>query len=167
MNFTNRSWLQNGQNHIHQESQTIFTHVSENASCPIKRYIYTYDNIRVNSLATYEKNFPRFRLTLYISLNRYSLLCEFYLNFNEILIWVAAKSWNVQNLLHAIFQNIVKRTLKPRGNGALARGDGTNSARLFTPEEKNALAKSKVHQISWAGGHPQWSQKYVCLPGVG
>jgi hypothetical protein len=31
---------------------------------------------------------------------------------------------------------------------ALARGEGTNSARLFTP-----LAKSKVHQIQWAHGY--------------
>jgi hypothetical protein len=29
---------------------------------------------------------------------------------------------------------------------ALARGEGTNSARLFTPGEREALAKSKVHQ---------------------
>ena len=29
---------------------------------------------------------------------------------------------------------------------ALARGKGTNSARLFTPGEGEALAKSKVHQ---------------------
>jgi hypothetical protein len=35
----------------------------------------------------------------------------------------------------------------------LARGEGTNSARLFTPGERNALAKSKVHQISWAHGN--------------
>ena len=33
---------------------------------------------------------------------------------------------------------------------ALARGEGTNSARLFTPWERNALAKSKVNQIPWA-----------------
>ena len=32
----------------------------------------------------------------------------------------------------------------PRANGA--PGDGTNSARLFTPGETKALAKSKVHQ---------------------
>ena len=31
-------------------------------------------------------------------------------------------------------------------------GEGTNSARLFTPAERNALAKSKVHQISRAHG---------------
>jgi hypothetical protein len=29
---------------------------------------------------------------------------------------------------------------------ALAQGEGTNSARLFTPGEREALAKSKVHQ---------------------
>jgi hypothetical protein len=29
---------------------------------------------------------------------------------------------------------------------ALARGEGTHSARLFTPGEREALAKSKVHQ---------------------
>jgi hypothetical protein len=28
----------------------------------------------------------------------------------------------------------------------LSRGDGTNSARLFTPAQRKALAKSKVHQ---------------------
>ena len=33
---------------------------------------------------------------------------------------------------------------------ALARGEGTNSARLFTPGEREALAKSKVHQWSRA-----------------
>jgi hypothetical protein len=32
--------------------------------------------------------------------------------------------------------------------------EGTNSARLFTPGERNALAKSKVHQILWAHGSP-------------
>jgi hypothetical protein len=32
--------------------------------------------------------------------------------------------------------------------------EGTNSARLFTPGERNAPAKSKVHQISWAHGSP-------------
>ena len=32
--------------------------------------------------------------------------------------------------------------------------EGTTSARLFTPGERNALAKSKVHQISWAHGSP-------------
>ena len=45
---------------------------------------------------------------------------------------------------------------------AQARGEGTNSARLFTPGETKALAKSKVHQLSRAwvtndvgvGGHP-------------
>jgi hypothetical protein len=30
--------------------------------------------------------------------------------------------------------------------------EGTNSARLFTPWERNALAMSKVHQIPWAHG---------------
>jgi hypothetical protein len=33
------------------------------------------------------------------------------------------------------------------------QGEGTNSARLFTPGERNALAKSKVHQILWAHGY--------------
>jgi hypothetical protein len=32
--------------------------------------------------------------------------------------------------------------------------EGTNSARLFTPGERNALAKSKDYQISWARGSP-------------
>jgi hypothetical protein len=43
--------------------------------------------------------------------------------------------------------------LYPRANGvvrrserAWARGEGTDSARLFTPGERKALAKSKVHQ---------------------
>jgi hypothetical protein len=31
-----------------------------------------------------------------------------------------------------------------------ADGEGTNSPRLFTPGEREALAKSKVHQISRA-----------------
>jgi hypothetical protein len=31
-------------------------------------------------------------------------------------------------------------------NSIQARGEGTNSARLFTPGERKALAKSKVHQ---------------------
>jgi hypothetical protein len=30
--------------------------------------------------------------------------------------------------------------------GALARGEGTNSALLFTPGKTKALAKSEVHQ---------------------
>jgi hypothetical protein len=43
---------------------------------------------------------------------------------------------------------------KPRAPfRALARGEGTNSARLFTPGERNALAKCKVNQISWAHGY--------------
>ena len=47
--------------------------------------------------------------------------------------------------------------------------EGTNSPRLFTPGERNALAKSKVHQISRA--HGVWVvisliSKYGCLPGV-
>jgi hypothetical protein len=46
---------------------------------------------------------------------------------------------------------------------------GTNSVRLFTPGKRNALAKSKVHQISRA--HGVWVvismiSKYGCLPGV-
>jgi hypothetical protein len=32
---------------------------------------------------------------------------------------------------------------------ALAWGEGTNSAQLFTAGEREALAKSKVHQWSW------------------
>ena len=32
-------------------------------------------------------------------------------------------------------------------------GEGTNSPRLFTPGERNALAKSKVHQIPWVHGY--------------
>jgi hypothetical protein len=35
---------------------------------------------------------------------------------------------------------------KPTARSAIARGEGTNSARLFTPWERNALAKSKVYQ---------------------
>jgi hypothetical protein len=46
---------------------------------------------------------------------------------------------------------------------AYARGEGTNSARLFTLGETKALTKSKVHQWSRAwvtnvGGHPHWFQ---------
>jgi hypothetical protein len=43
----------------------------------------------------------------------------------------------------------------PRANGAERRspGEGTNSARLFTPGERNAQAKYKVHQLSWAHGY--------------
>jgi hypothetical protein len=33
----------------------------------------------------------------------------------------------------------------PRANGAERRSGRTNSPRLFTPGERNALAKSKVH----------------------
>ena len=52
---------------------------------------------------------------------------------------------------------------------AQARCEGANSARLFTPGERNALAKSKVHQISRA--HGVWVvisliSKYGCWPGV-
>ena len=36
---------------------------------------------------------------------------------------------------------------------ALAWGEGNNSTRLFRPGERNALAKSKVHQISWDYGY--------------
>jgi hypothetical protein len=36
---------------------------------------------------------------------------------------------------------------------AYAQGESTNSTRLFTPGERNALAKSKVHQIPWAHGY--------------
>jgi hypothetical protein len=34
-----------------------------------------------------------------------------------------------------------------------ARGEGTNYARLFTPGEKKALAKSKVYQWSRVHGY--------------
>jgi hypothetical protein len=40
----------------------------------------------------------------------------------------------------------VLKALIPESIRALARGEGTNSARLFTPGEREALAKSKVHQ---------------------
>jgi hypothetical protein len=36
--------------------------------------------------------------------------------------------------------------LSPSHAQGEARGEGTNSARLFTPGERKALAKSKVHQ---------------------
>ena len=41
---------------------------------------------------------------------------------------------------------------------ALARGEGTISARLFTPGERDALAKSKVHQRSraWVTNRGWW-----------
>jgi hypothetical protein len=55
--------------------------------------------------------------------------------------------------------------------GAPFRGEGTNSARLFTPGERNALAKSKVHQISRTLIMDVWVvisliSKYGCSPGV-
>jgi hypothetical protein len=48
-------------------------------------------------------------------------------------------------------------------------GEGTNSVRLFTPRERNALAESKVHKISRA--HGVWVvisliSKCSCLPEV-
>jgi hypothetical protein len=62
----------------------------------------------------------------------------------------------------------------PRASGGSAvpgvsRGEGTNSGRLITPGERNALAKSKVHQISRA--HGVWLvisliSKYGCSQGV-
>jgi hypothetical protein len=39
---------------------------------------------------------------------------------------------------------------------ALSRGEGTNSDRLFTPGERKALAKSKVHQLSRARDYGSW-----------
>jgi hypothetical protein len=46
--------------------------------------------------------------------------------------------------------------LKQKGHKQLLNSrvnrEGTNSIRLFTPRERNALAKSKVHQISRAHG---------------
>jgi hypothetical protein len=36
------------------------------------------------------------------------------------------------------------------------RGKGTNSARLFTTGERNALAKSKVHQWSRVRDYGSW-----------
>jgi hypothetical protein len=50
-------------------------------------------------------------------------------------------------------------------------GEGTNPPRLFTPGERNALAKSKVHQLSRARFMGVWVvisliSKYGCLPGV-
>jgi hypothetical protein len=54
----------------------------------------------------------------------------------------------------------------PRANGVERRG--TNSTRLFTPREREALAKSKVHQWSQAHGvygwSSHWSQNMACLP---
>ena len=38
----------------------------------------------------------------------------------------------------------------PRADGAKRPCEGTNSPRLFTPGEREALAKSKVHQLSRA-----------------
>ena len=48
-------------------------------------------------------------------------------------------------------------------------GEGTNSVRLFTPRERNALAESKVHKISRV--HGVWVvisliSKCSCLPEV-
>jgi hypothetical protein len=60
------------------------------------------------------------------------------------------------------FQNCL--LLYPQANGAerrsgrKARGEGTNSARLFTPRETKALAKSKVHQWlrAWVSNSVEW-----------
>jgi hypothetical protein len=38
-------------------------------------------------------------------------------------------------------------------HGAPFRGEGTNSARLFTPGERKALAKCEVHQTLRAAGY--------------
>jgi hypothetical protein len=38
----------------------------------------------------------------------------------------------------------------------LVRGEGTNSARLFTPGERKALAKPKVHQVPRARDYGSW-----------
>ena len=65
---------------------------------------------------------------------------------------------------------------KPTARSAVARvspGEGTNSARLFTPGESETLAKSKAHQLSrgWVINRG-WSSSlnseiYGCLPDVG
>ena len=61
-------------------------------------------------------------------------------------------------ILRGVYRHLTLRIpfhdfINPRANGAerrsgrKARGEGTNySARLFTPGERKALAKSKVHQ---------------------
>ena len=48
-----------------------------------------------------------------------------------------------------VYQNIMVWKLK-------RRGEGTNSARLFTPGERKAPAKSKVHQGSRARDYGSW-----------
>jgi hypothetical protein len=62
---------------------------------------------------------------------------------------------------HPPFQIIPEPTAPFR---AQARGEGTNSARLFTPGERNALAKSIVHQVSrtnaWLTVHG-WSSSVI------
>ena len=37
-----------------------------------------------------------------------------------------------------------------------SQGEGTNSARLFIPGERKALAKSKVHQVPRARDYGSW-----------
>ena len=48
---------------------------------------------------------------------------------------------------------IPERTARSAVPG-VSPGEGTNSARLFKHGERNAVAKSKVHQISRAHGSP-------------
>ena len=49
---------------------------------------------------------------------------------------------------HSLIPDPTARSAVP----GVTRGEGTNSARPFTPGERNALAKSKVHEISQAHG---------------
>jgi hypothetical protein len=49
---------------------------------------------------------------------------------------------------------------------AIARGECTNSAPLFTPGERNALAKSKVHQWSRAHDYGSWVDLFTDLKNV-
>jgi hypothetical protein len=60
--------------------------------------------------------------------------------------------WNVTitKITKTKFIMIVPQPTAGASFRALARGEGTNSARLFTPGKREALAKSKVHQWSRA-----------------
>ena len=70
-----------------------------------------------------------------------------------------------------VFDGIVPEPTARSAVPGVSPERGTNSARLFTPGERNALAKSKVHQISRTLIMGVWVvisliSKYGCLPGV-
>ena len=76
----------------------------------------------------------------------------------------------IKNLALIIIPEPTARSAVP----GVSPGEGTNFARLFTPGERNAVAKSKVHQISWPHGYDprvdllaDLKNMAVRLPGVG